>query len=94
MYLVGRLGMDAVREGGHRAYVMLISQFLVEWCAHDHAADAGRCTEVGLSSLPPRGVEGWFGARSVNPRHDSGRLNIQVLIFVMMVVRDGLFGSL
>ena len=43
----------------HDAYIVLVSEFFAERCAHDGSSNAGRGFEVRFARLPPRGMEGY-----------------------------------
>jgi len=38
--------------------IVLFTELLAQWSAHDRASDAGWCIVVSLTRLSPRGVEG------------------------------------
>lgn len=67
---------------------MLFSQFSVERCAHDHAADTGGCGEVRFARLAPRGVEVWAGRISVDRNGEAIMRYTLVLIFVIVTTGE------
>jgi hypothetical protein len=52
--------VDFGREHSEVSYIVLFSKFLTQRCTHDHPSNAGRCTEMLLARLPPRGMESYF----------------------------------